>query len=152
MIYYFIHKLRRQVWNTLDLQVWVKYPKQVITKNAKSKPLSATFITLYLLWGKLYFFKFQKFFFLAFAYSSYTRCDLSTGNCPPSNARIPWLKKTMTSRLYQKRQKGNLDKKLRFIPDNHGPYKKPAEDVGFIWRRFATMTKIQRERRIIYCQ
>lgn len=61
-----------------------------------------------------------------------TKCDLSTGNCPPSNARIPWLKKTMTSRLYQKRQKQNLDKKLRFIPDNHGPYKKPAEDAGFI--------------------
>ena len=45
---------------------------------------------------------------------------------------MPWLKKTMTSRLYQKRQQENLDKKLRFIPDNHGPYKKAAEDVGFI--------------------
>ena len=74
----------------------------------------------------------QIFFFLDFAYSSFPRCDLSTGNCPPSNARIPWLKKTMTSRLYQKRQKQNLDKKLRFIPENHGPYEKPAEDVGFI--------------------
>ena len=30
----------------------------------------------------------------------------------------------MTSRLYQKRQKENLNKKLRFIPDNHGPDKK----------------------------
>lgn len=35
----------------------------------------------------------------------------------------------MTTRLYQKRQKENLDEKLRFIPDNHGPDKKPVEDV-----------------------
>ena len=104
----------------------------MITKNAKGKPLSSTFITLHLLWGKLYVFKFEEFSFIAFAYSSFHRCDLSTGKCPPSNARIPWLKKTMTSRLYQKRQKENLDEKLLFIPDNHGPDKKPAEDVGFI--------------------
>ena len=82
--------------------------------------------------GQIICFKISKIFFLAFAYSSFPRCDLSTGNCPPSNARIPWLKKTMTSRLYQKRQKENLDEKLRFISDIHGPYKKPAEDVGFI--------------------
>ena len=90
-------------------------------------------MSLHLLWGKLYVFKFQEFsFIIAFAYSCFPRCDLSTGNCPPSNAGIPWLKKTMTSRLYQKRQKENLDKKLRFIPDNHGPNKKRAEDVEFI--------------------
>ena len=133
-------------------EVRVKHPNQVITKNAKSKPLPSTFITLHLLWGKLYVLKFQEFSFIAFAYSSFHRCDLSTGNCPPSNARIPRLKKTITSRLYQKRKKDDLDKKLRFIPDNDGPDKKPAEDIGFIWRRFATMTKIQRGNRIIYCQ
>ena len=29
----------------------------------------------------------------------------------------------------KKKQNENLDEKLRFLPDNHGPDKKPAEDV-----------------------
>ena len=121
-----------------------KVPKATDYQKCKKQTTFCNIHNSISLRGKLYVFKFQKNFFLAFAYSSFPRCDLSTGNCPPSNARIPWLKKTVTSRLYQKRQKENLNKKLRFIPDNHGPDKKPAEDVGFIWRRFATMTKIQR--------
>lgn len=35
----------------------------------------------------------------------------------------------MTTRIYQKRQKENLDETFRFIPDNHGPDKRPLEDV-----------------------
>ena len=60
--------------------------------------------------------------------ASFPRCD-SKKHCPPPNARIPWQKKTMTARIYQKRHKENLDEKFRFIPDNHGPDKKPLEDV-----------------------
>ena len=48
------------------------------------------------------------------------------------NVRIPWLKKTITSRLYQKRQMEDLDERLLFIPDNHVPDKKPVEDIGRI--------------------
>ena len=29
----------------------------------------------------------------------------------------------------KKKKNENLDEKLRFLPDNHGPDKKPAEDV-----------------------
>ena len=29
----------------------------------------------------------------------------------------------------EKKKNENLDEKLRFLPDNHGPDKKPAEDV-----------------------
>ena len=29
----------------------------------------------------------------------------------------------------EKKKNQNLDEKLRFLPDNHGPDKKPAEDV-----------------------
>ena len=34
-----------------------------------------------------------------------------------------------TGKKKKDEKKKNLDEKLRFLPDNHGPDKKPAEDV-----------------------
>ena len=51
---------------------------------------------------------------------------------PTVQCSYSMVKKDNDFSSLSKKTKQNLDKKLRFIPDNHGPYKKPAEDVGFI--------------------
>ena len=36
---------------------------------------------------------------------------------------------TCKKKKEEKKKSENFDEKLRFLPDNHGPDKKPAEDV-----------------------